>query len=193
MSRRRSRAEIESIVDQNLLLEFFLYNRETGKLYWRERDARHFPNEAVCGTWNTKNAGKEAGYVREGYRICEILTRPFKVHRIIWCIEKGAWPGQHIDHIDGDKLNNRIENLRDVSQLQNSKNASISSWNTSGRVGVSKAHRTDHWGDCWQAYINANGKRISLGLFKSFEDACAARSDAEKQYGYHENHGRLAA
>ncbi|WP_425359496.1 HNH endonuclease signature motif containing protein [Borborobacter arsenicus] len=115
-----------------------------------------------------------------------------KIHRIIWFLEKGCWPDV-IDHIDGDGLNNRIDNLRDVSQAENMRNAARPNDNTSGRVGVSRLHRTDHWGDCWQAYINVRGKRIALGLFKSFEHACLAREDAERQYGYHANHGRAAA
>lgn len=169
-----------------------LHDLSSGKLFWRERGPDSITDDAKRRAWNTRWAGKEVGNIRQGYRVCEIFGRPYKVHRIIWFLEYGYWP-EVVDHIDGDGLNNLLENLRDVSQAENTRNAAAGNNNTSGRVGVSKLRRTDHWGECWQAYISANGKRISLGLFKSFEDACAARSDAELQYGYHENHGRAAA
>ena len=98
----------------------------------------------------------------------------------------GAWPKKGIDHINGITDDNRISNLRDVSQSDNMRNMTTPCRNTSGRIGVYWFAR-----DCkWQAQIRADGKTKHLGYFDDINDAIAARKAAEIEYGYHENHGR---
>ena len=91
-----------------------------------------------------------------------------------------------MDHINGNRRDNRIENLRVVTVAENNKNLKTFKTNKSGRMGVhfDKSCRR------WRAYIRYNGKRRHIGLYGSFEEASKARAKAEIKYGYHPNHGR---
>lgn len=84
----------------------------------------------------------------------------------------------YVDHIDGDRLNNRSRNLREASTNQNSMNKSRRSNNSSGRTGVHWANENQKW--C--AMIGFDGKHINLGYFDTFEDAVQARQQAEEKY-----------
>lgn len=180
--------------DADLLRKLLRYDPETGKLYWRERTpdmfkpGRHGP-EAICRAWNKAHAGQEAfcqpnrGYMTGGIHLGEKLVI-LKAHRIIWCIQHGYWPDQ-IDHINQDKSDNRLMNLRLATTEQNARNCRLSQRNKSGRIGV-------HWRERagkWRARIMAEGRYVNLGEFASFEDACAARAAAERLYGYSDIHG----
>lgn len=159
------------------LRETFAYCADTGVLRWKRNVS------------NVK-AGDEAGFAQDvGQRQCLAIGfngRQFKVHRVIWAIVHGEWPRYSIDHIDGNKLNNRISNLRDVPHEINLRNQKLSRANSSGRTGV--RFRKDL--QKWLATIRCDGKDIYLGLHESFESACEARRMAERKYGFHENHGR---
>jgi hypothetical protein len=98
----------------------------------------------------------------------------------------GSWPEDQIDHINGNGLDNRLENLRAVSNGENLRNQKIPKNNTSGTIGVSfyKRHQK------YQASIKINGIRKHLGYFKNKEEAIAARAVANIKYNFHENHGR---
>lgn len=90
-----------------------------------------------------------------------------------------------IDHENHIRNDNRIENLRLVSSKGNKKNTTRRCDNTSGVTGV-------HWfkRECkWKVQIKVDGKQRHLGLFDNLDDAVAARKAAERQYGFHENHG----
>ena len=103
--------------------------------------------------------------------------------RIIWFYAKGEWP-DCIDHINHLKTDNRLVNLRSVSQAENHRNISKLSNNTSGVAGVywdKKARK-------WRAQIRVNSKQIHLGLFTHIADAITARAAAKVEYGYHQNH-----
>tara|TARA_R110001606_G_scaffold190822_1_gene338772 strand:+ start:384 stop:701 length:318 start_codon:yes stop_codon:yes gene_type:complete len=100
----------------------------------------------------------------------------------------GDWPADQIDHISGDRSDNRIENLREATQTENSRNMKTLANNMSGVMGVSWDKRERHW----IATISDDNSSVRLGRFKSFEDAVAARKAAEVEYGYHPNHGRPA-
>ena len=148
-------------------LELFIYCEETGSLKWRK-------------------TGKNAGYIskNDGYVTVMYMGKNYKAHRIAWLIKHGYWPNQ-VDHIDHVRHNNKISNLRNVCQTENSRNMSLRNSNTSGHVGVCwhKAAKK------WMAYIHISGKFKSLGLFLQIEDAINARISASKNYGFHKNHG----
>lgn len=91
-----------------------------------------------------------------------------------------------IDHINHDRLDNRPENLRDVTHVENTRNSKLSTANTSGTTGV----YWDKSRKLWIASIKVNYKSISLGRYADIEDAIAARSVANKLFGFHENHGK---
>lgn len=175
------------------LRQLLRYEPETGRLYWRERgpgwftDGRH---KAVdqCARWNNRLAGKQALSTvnHAGYYIGPVLSRNVLAHRAVWAIHHGEWPAETIDHINGDRTDNRLVNLRAVSQQENARNMRLSAFNTSGVAGVGydKANKK------WRAKIGApGGKTVCLGRYDRFEDAVAARKSAESKYDYHPNHG----
>lgn len=120
----------------------------------------------------------------DGYLRVKINNVAFRVHRVIWLITYGEWPDGQIDHINGVRDDNRIENLRAVSVVGNQQNQHMRVDNTSGTTGV----RLES--GAWTAKIRVRGKRLHLGRFKSLEEAAAARKSAELLYGFHPNHGR---
>jgi|TARA_R110000787_G_scaffold14422_2_gene44523 hypothetical protein len=155
----------------------FSYNPDTGELLWRNN----------YGT-NAK-VGNVAGYLDKNYQKLRFKTKSYLVHRVIWLIVNGQFPDNQIDHIDGNKLNNKIENLRDVDNETNGRNRSMNKNNTSGMTGVTLDKRSGKW----KASIIFKGNRMYLGYFGDFELACLVRKEAEHKYGFHINHGRKAA
>lgn len=176
------------MITQDGVKEILDFDTTTGALLWRKRDASTFTSEKHCKRWNTCFAGKEAGCVKfTGYRHISLGGKFYQAHRLVWLHVYGSWPDK-IDHIDGDKSNNRINNLRSVTDAENSRNKPISSANTSGCVGVSFSKQSGKW----YAYIKTGGKMQSLGFYADIAAAIAARKSAEFSLGFHENHGRAA-
>ena len=164
----------------------------TGQLFWKTRTPDQFAScknpENSCFAWNGRHAEAEA-LANEGiggYRQGSILSRQYTAHRVIWLLHTVHWPTGQIDHINGDKSDNRICNLRTVAQRENMKNRKRPSNNTSGVAGVYWHGKSQKW----MAYITLNGVKKSIGYFSVFEDAVAERKAAEKKFGYHANHGR---
>jgi hypothetical protein len=102
-----------------------------------------------------------------GYLCLCVCGVQLYAHRLAWFLTHGDWPTQTIDHINRDKTDNRLQNLRDVSYADNNVNMGPRSHNTSGLEGVSwhaKARK-------WMAQIRRSGRYYYLGLFESTEDA----------------------
>ncbi|MCK9544728.1 MAG: HNH endonuclease [Novosphingobium sp.] len=174
-----------------VLRQLLRYEPETGKLFWRRRGPEWFPSQGTMKSFNTQHAGKEAfTSVSDGYRTSSIayMGRAFslRAHRVIWAIVHKSWPSGEIDHINGVRDDNRIENLRVVSLRENCRNQRLRKTNTSGVAGVCWDKRDMKW----RSRICADGRYISLGNFSRLEDAAKARAKAEVRYGYHPNHGR---
>lgn len=136
--------------------------------------------------WNSVCAGKPAlNYDNgNGYRYGVIDGVKIYAHRAAWIFMTGDVPKQ-IDHINGDRLDNRIRNLRNVSRSENARNTKRNKANSSGVTGV-------HWYKSyqkWYVYIGSK-PRHHLGYFSCWAQAVAARKKAEKEYAYHPNHGR---
>lgn len=181
---------VKPLPDQETLLKLLRYEPETGKLYWRARTSDMFiSRDQICerlrSNWNSRFAGKLAfTAVDHGYCVGYLLGRKLRAHRVIWCMIYGDWPDQ-IDHINQNRADNRLHNLRVVSREENARNASVGQRNRSGRIGVfwNKRYRR------WRAKIRANGRYIELGNFINYDDACRARREAEEKYGYSPLHG----
>lgn len=161
---------------------------QNGILIWKARPRGLFQTDRAYSMWNSRYAGCEALGRRSkgGYKRGSIFDRDMKAHRVIWAMHYGKWPAGDIDHINRDRGDNRIKNLRDVSHHENCKNQSVRSNNSSGAVGVYWYKRDQ----VWVAYININGKMKHLGRFRCFDAAVRARRSADKRYGFHPNHGR---
>jgi len=129
--------------------------------------------------------GYRVGTLSKGYLLVKFEQKRYSVHRIIFYMMHGYCP-EYLDHIDGNRLNNRIENLRPATQAQNLSNRTMSSNNTSGVKGVSwsKAKK------CWEAEIGYNHQRKKLGYFKSL-DLAEEFVDLARQlvHGDFANHG----
>lgn len=146
------------------------------------------------GLFHSIKTGKRIGFVHDSmgkgktkYIKLELKTegkrKRFYAHRLAWLYEYGKFPDFTIDHIDHNGLNNKIENLRDVTLIENSRNVRRLSSNTSGFTGVWRSNNK------WVAEIRVNRKKISLGSFSNIQDAVIARMKAEKEHNFHRNHG----
>lgn len=167
--------------------DIFDYEPSTGILTFKHRGREYFDTERGYKIFCGQYAGKIAGHrSSNGYVQVNFNGRKRNAHIIAWWIFYGEKPEGIIDHIDGDGLNNRIDNLRIVSKSGNAKNSRRSISNTSGVTGVSRSKN----GNGWRAYITSNGLTKRLGVYANFDDAVKARKEAEKEYGFHKNHGR---
>lgn len=177
---------MKELPTQEYLLQCFKYSPETGLFYWNRRPREHFKTESAYKTWNTRFSGKSCcNPSRKGYLRAAIDGVHFYLHRLAYKIVHKI-DAEQVDHIDGNKTNNRIGNLRDVSNQDNMKNLPLRTKNNSGAHGVGWSKQSKKW----YAQIKANGKRKHLGFFVDIEDAISARKAAEIEYGYHGNHGR---
>lgn len=177
---------------QDGLRQLLNYDPETGKLFWKERGPEWFSSgrlsaEKTAAWWNKRFSGKEAftAIDAHGYHSGGIFRAIYAAHRIAWIHVHGSISGE-IDHINGDKADNRLCNLRDVTRVTNMRNKPQNSNNVTGVVGV-------FWHSAsgkWAAKIGVGMKSLHLGVFPTFEEAVAARKDAEREYGFHKNHGR---
>jgi len=125
-------------------------------------------------------AGSVAGYVNvKGYRQIEIDNQPFLAHRLAYAMHNSRWPVDIIDHINGDKDDNRADNLRQCSNAENVRHRTrLNKNNTSGAAGVHYIAMENKW----YASIKVNRRSISLGRHDTFDGAVAARKEAEVKY-----------
>ena len=141
------------------------YDPQTGEFVW------------IQHSWRPDLIGKKAGSGQSaGYWAIAIHNRKILAHRLAWLYMTGGWPEKHIDHIDGNKRNNRFDNLRDVSRfanLQNMRNATKA--NACGYLGVCRH------GNKWIMQIMANGVRHRQGGFSTPEEAHQAYLEMKRK------------
>lgn len=168
----------DRITDSETFRELLSYDPDNGEFKWKERQGNN--------SWNARWANKPAFIHKDygDYLRASIMGRFYSAHRVAWSIFYGCEAPDFIDHIDGDRQNNRIMNLRKTDFVGNSKNRGVRSDNTSGRTGV---HMTKS--GTYKVRIFANGKDNHVGTFKLFQDAVEARRKAEKDNGFFEGHG----
>ena len=153
---------------QEDLAALFSYDADTGSI----------TNKVTKKTYTAKTS---SGRIQ-----VSVAGKAYLAHRVIWMLVHGAEP-ETIDHINGQADDNRLCNLRAVTNAENQLNQSIHKHNNSGVMGVHPD------GDLWRAKIQKDGKQIYLGRYKTFNEAKAARKAAEKILGFHPNHGRKSA
>lgn len=186
---------IESLVSPRDLADLVELHAD-GKMTWRSRGKKWFAHLGAdagraMASWNTKHAGKPAfahktgaGYLHGG-----LLNEKLLAHRAVWALSTGRWPVATIDHINGNRQDNRICNLRDVPHVSNCRNQPLRNVNTSGFAGVSLDKRNGKYA----ASICVNGKNVHLGKFETLAEARLARDAANIKHGFHANHGRRQA
>lgn len=150
-------------ISADVLRIYFKYDPATGFLY---RFGERTPSGRIA---------------TNGYRQIFFQGKRYMAHRLAWLYVYGEWPKLQIDHINQCRDDNRIDNLREVTNKQNGENVRHFSHNTSGRRGVSWAKAKGQW----QADIKHHGKTYYLGSFDNIIDAVAARMKAEKELFTH--------
>ena len=170
--------------DVAYLRECLDYDPSTGEFWWRERPRGHFSSEQGWKMRNTRFAGKQAGTVMPvGYLHLSLNYRFYYAHRLVWLLTYGAPVPLQIDHIDGDRANNRVSNLRAANHADNGANAKVHRDNSIGVKGVRLRKRDG----TFQAYIARDGKMHILGNFATIEEAAAVRREAAERL-----HGKFA-
>ncbi|MBN3822322.1 HNH endonuclease [Burkholderia sp. Ac-20384] len=152
--------------------KILIYDQETGVFTWR-------------ANYHKRRIGGVAGGVNNtGYRHIRIGSGRYLEHRLAWLLVHGELPAGMLDHINGNRLDNRIANLRLADCTQNAYNRKKKRDNTSGKKGVS-VNQERH-----RARINVNGKTFHLGYFSTMEDADrAVRQARESMHGEFSSHG----
>jgi hypothetical protein len=158
----------------------FSYTEE-GVIIWKIRPREHFANDQSHAGWNTKFSNKPAGYVKTNYGIISINGEDIKLHNILYILYYREKPIM-VDHINGDTLDNRKLNLRNVTKIQNSYNRKLNSNSSTGFKGVYKRYNR------YTARISVNGIRKFLGDFDTPEQAYEAYKTASAFY--HKDYAR---
>jgi len=153
-------------MSNELLHKALTYDPETGIFRWLVDRGRFAKTGAIAGANNCR-----------GYRVIKVYGKQFYAHRLAWLMSAGNVSADiEVDHIDGDKSNNKLANLRAVTKSVNQQNKRKPlSNNKSGFLGVSRS------GVGWKAAILVNGKRLNLGTFEKPETAHLAYVQAKRQ------------
>ena len=164
-------------ITQERLKELLEYNEETGVFTWKKT----MSNRSVVG--------KVAGSInnRYLYRYIRIDCSGYRAHRLAFLYLNGEFPNGEVDHINHNRDDNRISNLRVVDRGEQMRNRRIGKSNKSGVMGVC----WDVDRKKWRATITKNKHVIALGRFVDKCDAIAIRRAAEREMGFHKNHGKM--
>ena len=120
--------------------------------------------------------------INSGYRTVSVCNKKYYEHRLAWLFIHGEWP-EEVDHINRNRSDNRICNLREVDRVKQMQNLPVRSDSTTGMTGVSISKRQAELGKPhWHAYIWVDRKRKHLGYHATFDEAAKARQEAEKVY-----------
>lgn len=144
-----------------------LYDKETGKLFWKVRRG----GRALAGQEATSISTR--GYAQVG-----INNTCYQAHRLAWLLTYKCWPKSGLDHINWIKTDNRICNLREVSQQENMHNKSLYKNSKTGLTGV-------NWSEMkstYQVRLSRDKVEKHLGYFTDFFEACCVRKSAEINY-----------
>ena len=155
---------LKELPTQEYLNEVLKYEKETGHVYWRSK------NKLVKSCVTTKGAR---------YKRIMINNKHYVLHRIIYQMHYGnLLPSEVIDHIDRNKQNNKIENLRKANVFINNQNQGERKNNTSGYKGVSWSKQRSKW----RATITINNKHKHLGFFTAKEEAFVCYQKAKAMF-----------
>lgn len=154
-----------------------MMNQELVNQHFEYRDGLLYRKQVTHGNKNYL-IGKEAGSIHKtGYRVVTWMGKIHKAHRLIFLMVHGYLP-KEIDHINGNRQDNRIENLREATRSQNQCNRGALASNTSGYPGVSWHKKSK----AWLVRVMKNGKTYLVGYFKDLELAGLVADEARAKY-----------
>lgn len=174
-----------SDITPELCRQLFDFDPNTGAFLWKRREPMAGSDANGLARWNARWTGKPAMKMLDsrGYCYARLFNRwQFFAHRVAWAIHYGKWPDMEIDHINGNKSDNRITNLREVTTAENLRNKSLYKNSSSDISGVMQIPGSGKW----RARIEGH----DLGSYYTKNEAIAARRAGEKILRYHPNHGR---
>lgn len=166
------------MITQEELKELVHYDPETGVFTHATTKNGAVEIGQVAGCKHTDISGKRYMYIT-------LKRKKYRAHRMVWLYIYGELPPRFIDHINGDGTDNRLINLRLVDDVQNARNQRRQKNNTTGVSGVTWHKQCRKW--CVR--INNGTERLYLGLFDTLLDAAVVRITAQRNLGYHPNHG----
>lgn len=161
------------MITQRKLKEILNYDKNTGIFTSKVNRGKRIKKGDVLGA------------LVDGYFCVMIYNKSYKLHRLAWLYVYGVYPNNQIDHKNRNKADNRIENLRDITQQKNCQNRSKRADNKSGVTGVYRNEKNNNW----VCGIRVDGKYYHLGSFKEFEDAVNARKKALETFEFYKGHG----
>lgn len=161
-----------SITKTKYLLD---YIESTGVFIWKNR--QKYSKIKIGDIAGTRH--------HSGYLHVKVDGKKYQLHRLAWYFTHGYLP-EFIDHINHNRADNRIDNLREVSREENAKNHTRRKDNTSGFTGINWSKNDNEW----IVRIQSSNKRINIGRFKDLDKAVVALKDARIKYGFHKNHGK---
>ncbi len=164
-------------ISVDALRRIMRYDEDSGKLFWLTRTEDMFTATAsrsslhLCRWWNSKNAGKEAvsGTTAAGYLRSTVQGRDILAHRAAWALFFGEWPTAILDHINGDRSDNRMANLRQVSASESRQNVR----HERGAASRFKGVHADGRGR-WRSSIMKDGSKTHIGMFSCEVEAAKA-------------------
>jgi len=163
------------VITQKELKNILHYNPKNGVFIWSKKISKKINTGDIAGDVNKR------GYCRIGIR-----GKKYASHILAWIYIYGEAPENDLDHIDHNKTNNKISNLRIVTPSENAMNQTMSKANKSGFNGVVWNKKAGKW----MVQIAFERNQIYLGIYDDIHDAIEVRKEANIKYGFHTNHGR---
>lgn len=156
---------------QEELKVYLNYDKETGVFTWKKNVANNVKSGSVAGCIGSR------GYIEIGFR-----KKQHKAHRLAWLYVYGFYPKDKIDHINGNRSDNRVCNLREANHMQNMQNQKRpQSKNKTGYLGVSTHGINQRYKKIYRSSIMVNGYRKFLGSYETAELAHEAYLKAKRE------------
>jgi len=162
---------------QAILREYLAYDAKTGFLTWIKKLSNKVNIKARAGSYITKS----------GYRTLQLFGKTYPEHHVIWCWVHGYWPPNQVDHIDHNRANNALSNLREVTIAENAQNRTARRNTTVREAGIWFCRRRDRY----ISEITMNGKKVFQRTYqaKDLDRAIRERKYKLIELGFHVNHG----